>query len=127
MSKLNSSKILIFGLILILALIVFAFTKESYRKFQISKEVSALLKNIKSLRDKNGDLSNLLNYFNSNESLEKEARLKFNLSKEGEKLVIIGSEGQKNFKNQTSEESKKEISNFKKWQEFLGLDSIFGK
>jgi len=127
MSKLNSSKILIFGLILILALIVFAFTKESYRKFQISKEVSALLKNIKSLRDRNGDLSNLLNYFKSNESLEKEARLKFNLSKEGEKLVIIGSDGQKNFKNQTSEESKKEISNFKKWQEFLGLDSIFGK
>ncbi len=127
MSKLNSSKILIFCLILILALIVFAFAKESYRKFKISKEVSALLKDIQSLRDKNGDLSNLLNYFNSNESLEKEARLKFNLSKEGEKLVIIGSDGQKNFKNQVSEESKKEVSNFKKWQEFLGLDSIFGK
>lgn len=127
MRKLNSSKFLIFGLILILALIVFAFTKESYHKFKINKEVSAFLKNIKSLRDKNGDLSNFLNYFNSNESSEKEARLKLNLSKEGEKLVIIGSDGQKSFNNQTSEESKKEVSNFKKWQEFLGLDSIFRK
>jgi len=62
-----------------------------------------------------------LNYFNSEKSLEKEARLKFNLLKEGEKLVIISPNEKADLtKNQSLEyEESNGLSNFKKWRGYL--------
>lgn len=123
MSKFLSSPFFIFLLVLILIGIVAVVGKESYRKYQTHKEVADLKREIESLKEKNQALSNFLDYFGSEKSLEKEARLKLNLLKEGEKLVIITPDKKTDSKNQSSEDTKKEQpSNFKKWLRWLGLD-----
>lgn len=120
MNKLLSSPLVIFLLVLILIGIIAAVGKESYRKYQIDKEVGGIKKEIESLKEKNQVLSNLLDYFNSEESLEKEARLKLNLLKEGEKLVIITPNKKTDSENQLSEDiEEKQPSNFEKWLKYL--------
>lgn len=123
MNKLLSSPLVIFFLVLILIGIIAAVGKESYRKYQIDKEVGGIRKEIESLKEENQALSNLLDYFNSEESLEKEARLKLNLLKEGEKLVIITPNKKTDLENQLSEDiEKKQPSNFEKWLKYLFKD-----
>ncbi len=124
MNKFTSSKFFILILILILIGVITAGVKESYRKYQISKEGADFQKEIESLKEENELLSNLLNYLNSEKSLEKEARLKLNLLKEGEKLVIIIPDRKTDSENQLLEDAKKDqASNFEKWWEYLfGVD-----
>jgi cell division protein FtsB len=123
MNKLLSSPLVIFLLVLILIGIIAVVGKESYRKYQIDKEVEGIKKEIESLKEKNQALSNLLDYFNSEESLEKEARLKLNLLKEGEKLVIITPNKKTDSENQFSEDiEEKQPSNFEKWLKYLFKD-----
>ncbi len=123
MSKFTSSSFFIFILILILIGIIIAVTKESYRKYQIDKEVAVLKQEVEFLKEKNESLSNLLDYFASEKSLEKEARLKLNLLKEGEKLVIISPDKRINSEDQSSEDvQEKQFSNFEKWWKYLFKD-----
>lgn len=129
MENLTSSKFFIFILILIFIGLITAVAKESYRKYQLDKEIAGLKEEIESLKEKNQALSNLLSYFSSEESLEKEARLKLNLLKDGEKLVIISPDKKTDSKNQASENSREDkVSNFEKWQRYLfGVDKEFEK
>ena len=120
MSNFFSSKIFVVVLVLVLSGIVIAITKESYRKYQMDKEVAGFEKEIKAIREKNESFANLLDYFNSERSSEKEARLKLNLLKEGEKLVIISSDKKPDSENQVLENIQKEqASNFQKWWGYL--------
>ncbi len=123
MGKFTSSKFFIFILILIFIGVITAATKESYRKYQISKETTGLKKEIESLKEENELLSNILDYLNSEKSLEKEARLKLNLLKEGEKLVIIAPDKKTDSENQSQKDIQEtQSSNFKNWCGYLGLD-----
>ena len=125
MSKFTYSKFFIFILILILIGVITAVTKESYHKYQISRETTGLKKEIESLKKENELLSNILDYLDSEKSMEKEARLKLNLLKEGEKLVIITPDKKIDSKSQSLEDIQKtQSSNFKKWWEYLfGVDN----
>ena len=127
MNQSNLFKFFILILILILIGVITAGVKESYRKYQISREATGFKKEIESLKEENELLSNLLNYLNSEKSLEKEARLKLNLLKEGEKLVIIVPDKKTDSENQLLEDAKNEqASNFEKWWEYLfGVDKQF--
>ena len=123
MSQSSLFKFFILILILILIGVITAGVKESYRKYQISKEATDFKKEIESLKEENELLSNLLNYLNSEKSLEKEARLKLNLLKKGEKLVIITPDKKTDSENQLLEDAKKEqASNFERWWEYLFRD-----
>jgi len=123
MANFTSSKFFIFLLILVLIGVVAATTKESYRRYQINKKVAEFKKQVELLKEENQTLSNLIDYFSSEQSLEKEARIKLNLLKEGEKLIIIGSEKGTDSRNQSLKDIKKtEDSNFEKWWEWLGFD-----
>lgn len=118
----------IFILALILIGIVAAFGREGYGNYQLNKEISGLKKEIESLKKNNDDLSNLANYYNSEKSLEEEARLKLNLMKEGEKLVVISPEGKAASESQSrSNIEKKRFSNLDKWLGYLGFDKDFKK
>ena len=115
----------IFILALLLIGIVAAFGREGYGNYQLNKEISGLKKEIESLKKNNEELSGLVDYYNSEKSLEGEARLKLNLVKEGEKLVIISPKGQADLENRSEDIQENKISNFKKWLEYLGLDVFF--
>ncbi len=119
--KFTSSKLFIILLILILIGIFTALGKEGYRKYQLDKEITSLEKEISSLKKENKEISELLNYFKSNEFLEKQARLKLNLLKQGEKLIIIRPEKQDILSSSSIEENKtkKDFSNIKKWWDYL--------
>jgi len=120
MSKITSSNFFILLLILILIAVIAAAGKEGYRRYQVDKEISELEDRIKQLEERNSSLSNLLGHFKSEEFLEKEARLKLNLVKEGEKLVIINSDENLSASGQETKQ-KKQISNIRKWWNWLGF------
>ncbi len=120
MSKLTSSSFFIFLLILILIGVVTAASREGYRRYKVDKEIAELKDQINSLEEENSSLYSLLGHFQSEEFLEKEARLKLNLIKQGEKLVIIDSD--KKISSQQSNnqgEQKEQISNFKRWWSYF--------
>ena len=113
----------IFILALFLIGIIVAFGREGYGNYQLNKEITDLKKEIESLKENNEELSNLVDYYNSEKSLEEEARLKLNLMKEGEKLVIISTEEKAvSGSPPLSNNGKKQFSNLDKWLEYLGFD-----
>lgn len=124
MNKPASYTFLVIILFIALLGIFIALGKESYRKYQIDKEISDLKKETESLKEKNQALSNSLDYFNSGTSSEREARLKLNLSKKGEKLIIISPEEKVDSANKNIENTQEgQISNFKKWVGYFGIDN----
>lgn len=86
------SKLFLFSISIILIALVVNVGKESYRKYQLKKEIDSLNASIEQLQGKNHQLSNLMEYFKQESYLEKEARLKLNLKKPGEQVVILSSD-----------------------------------
>ena len=122
MAKILYSKSFIFFLLIVLVLAIIAFGRESYRNFGINQEIKNLEKKIEQLKASNEELIGLEEYFQSEEFLEKQARLKLNLTKPGEKVIII-KQIEEDLKELGQEEIiAKEISNIQKWWEYF-----FGK
>ena len=116
------SKAFIFGLLIIFILIVIAAGREGYRNYKINQEIKNLQKKIEELSKANTELSEMEKYLQSDEFLEKEARLKLNLIREGEKLIIIKKSEEPRLEEVKSEEVNKKIPNIRKWWEYF-----FGK
>jgi cell division protein FtsB len=117
--KILYSKPLIFLLVLIFVLSIIALGRESYRYFGITQEVRDLEKRIEDLEVSNEELSKMEEYFQSDDFLEKEARLKLNLAKPAEKLIII--KQPESLEQEIVEEKKiaKEVSNLQKWWDYF--------
>ena len=89
---LDSKAFLVLGAVVFI-LICISLIKVWSRHRQIANEVSSLQDQIAKIENNNKELADLLNYFDSNEFVEKEARSKMNLQKPGEKVVIISDQG----------------------------------
>lgn len=119
--RILSSKLLFIVMLIILIFIIFALSKEIIRRHQIDKEIESMQKEVEKLEDKNNELSNLTDYYNTEAFKEKEARKKLGLVKEGEKSVALP----ESRKNTTSEESIKEqeqksnLTNSQKWWNYF--------
>lgn len=61
----------------------------AYERYQINKQISNLDAKLKSISEESGRLQALIDRFQNKDEVEKEARKKLNLVKEGEKTVII--------------------------------------
>jgi len=123
-NKILSSRIFIIVGILAIIFIGFSLSKETYRNYQIQKEIQTLEEEIVKLEKNNDDLTNLINYFKTESYQEKEARQKLNLQKEGEKVVVITEDNIQSEDfiqefNQVEETEGKEISNPRKWWNFI--------
>ncbi|MBI4407836.1 MAG: septum formation initiator family protein [Candidatus Kerfeldbacteria bacterium] len=66
-----------------------ALTKELIRKVQIHRQIEDLETEIASLEAHNGELNQMVAYFNSSSFQEKEARTKLGLSAPGETMVVL--------------------------------------
>jgi cell division protein FtsL len=123
--KFFSSRIFIIMGVCAIALIGFSLAKETYRNYQIQKEIQTLEKEISRLENDNENLANLIKYFETEAYQEREARQKLGLQKEGEKVVIITEEeieSQETIQesNEPEEEiAEEEISNLRKWWNFI--------
>jgi len=117
MARLLYSKYFIAFLIIIFILVLIALGRESYRYFKVNQEIKNLEKRISELESNNEELIKMEKYFQSEEFLEKEARLKLNLTKPGEKLIIV--KGVEEEIEETQQEEQKKISNIEKWWEYF--------
>ncbi len=129
--KLLSSKVFLFCISFILIALAISVGRESYRKAQLTKEIDRLELEIERLEGKKYQLSDLLESFKEDSYLEKEARLKLNLKKPGEKVVILPQAREEDSLVSTEKEadfeagelpSAKEESNWWKWWEYFFED-----
>jgi len=119
MTKLLYSKSFLVFLVIILILVVIAFGQESYRYFRTSQQIKDLENKIEELKTSNEELAGLEEYFKSEEFLEKEARLKLNLTKPGEKLIIIKQIEEDLEEFEQEQGLAKEISNIQEWWQYF--------
>ncbi len=107
-----------------LAVVVFigvALGKETYRKYQIQKEIDSLQQEAEKVSEKNQELRQLIEYYQTDAYKELEARKKLGLQKKGEKVVIIKSSPE-NYLNKTSNlecAESKNASNLEKWWRYF--------
>jgi len=131
--KIFSSKIFLFLVTIILIVLAIGLIRETYHKYQLTKEINNLKSEMEQIEGNNQQLADLLGYLKQDSYLEKEARLKLNLKKPGEKVVIL-SESSNNesiennkdqmIKNGVPEDVNKDVNktegaNYWKWWEYF--------
>ena len=87
--KLLKSKIFFIFLIPILLALVISIFQKLYYRYEIKGELDKLNTEIADLNKQKENLNQLVDYYKNESNLEKEARVRLNLKKEGEKVVII--------------------------------------
>ena len=95
--------------------------RESYRKYQLTKELDSLRQEIETLQQSNDELASLIEFYQQQSYLEKEARLKLNLKQPGEKVVIVPEAEAPDSNEEEPKEEKEEAkeSNWWKWWEYF--------
>lgn len=94
MAENKIKKILYSRLFIFLSLLAFIWlglvlTKTFYKKYQLDQEIESLKVEIAKMDKKEQELTKLIDYLGSQDYLEKEAREKLNLKKEGESVLMV--------------------------------------
>lgn len=112
-----------FTIIVLFAIILLAvsLTKSIIRKVEINKQIADLEVEIASLEQENVELDNVMQYFNSSEYQEKEARTKLGLQQEGESVVIIPNDLPERTATTSTDEAMAaaEVPNSTKWKQYF--------
>ncbi|MFP4514981.1 MAG: FtsB family cell division protein [Parcubacteria group bacterium] len=90
-----------------------------YRNYQetnaIDKEIAEIQKEIKEYESSNQELRQMLDYLESEESLEAQARLNLGLKKPGEEVVVIKTEAENQEIINNINNKKEDLPNSKLW------------
>ncbi len=121
-NKVLGNKTVIFIGVAVLLLLSVALGKELLRRYEVNREVKQLESEIAELEQRNLDLDDLIDYFNTNSFTEKEARQKLGMQKQGETTVIL-TESQ-NANSPTGEQGiesnqNKSITNPQRWWQYF--------
>jgi len=87
--KILCSKFSIFLLLLAFIWLGLVLTKTVYKRYQLNQEIESLKAEIEKTDKKEQELTKLMSYLDSSNYLEKEAREKLNLKKEGENVLMV--------------------------------------
>ena len=87
--KLLKSKFFFIFLVPILLALATGIFQKLYYRYEIKGDLDKLNAEISDLNKQKNDLNQLVDYYKNESNLEKEARVRLNLKKEGEKVVII--------------------------------------
>ena len=87
--KILGSRSLLFILVLSAIWLTLISVKTLYRKYQLDNEISSLKKEIAKIDRKDQELTQLMSFFNNQDFLEKEAKEKLNLKREGENVAMV--------------------------------------
>ena len=119
--RLFSSRVFLFFVGLTLIWLGVNLGRESYRKYQLTKELDSLRQEIETLQQSNDELASLIEFYQQQSYLEKEARLKLNLKQPGEKVVIVPEAEAPDSNEEEPKEEKEEAkeSNWWKWWEYF--------
>lgn len=117
--KLVKSKIFFIFLIPILLALIAGIFQELYYRYEIDSELNKINAEIANLSEQKNGLNNLLDYYKNESNLEREARVRLNLKKEGEKVVIIlpsaTSTGENNGAIYKTSQNIENLPNYKQW------------
>ncbi len=100
-----------------LLLILAPLAKDYSRKRIIENEIIDIQNQISDFEDKNKDLKEMIDYFQSDASLEEQARLNLGLKRPGETVVVITDEEDNFFVNKSVAASP--ITNWRKWLQYF--------
>lgn len=117
--KIFSSKLFLLAIFVLAIFLVLAAGKAFLKRYQVDKEIKKLETEISKLGESNRQLSDLLQYLNTDFFAEREARLKLGLQKPGEKVVVIPDKGSSMANSSEKEYNKKELSNPQKWWRYF--------
>ncbi len=114
--KLARSRIFFIFLIPIFLALLIGIFQQFYYRYQVKKDLNKLGMEIANFNKQKEDLNNLLDYYKNGSNLENEARVRLNLKKEGEEVVIIlptatSTESDKVFSRKDIEN----LPNYKQW------------
>lgn len=84
-----SFKLLLLMSLIIVVLFAPALFGEAYRNYQIDREIGSLKSEIEAMEKNNYELAKLVEYYNTDEFREAEARKRLGLKGEGERVVVI--------------------------------------
>ena len=87
--KLIKSRIFFIFLIPVFLALLIGIFQQFYHRYQVKKNLNELNTEIANFNKQKEDLSKLLDYYKNESNLENEARVRLNLKKEGENVVII--------------------------------------
>ena len=87
--RLLKSKMFFIFLIPVLFVLIFGIFQNLYHRYQIKKDLDRFNAEVVNLNKQKEDLDKLLDYYKNASNLEKEARVRLNYKKEGEKVVVI--------------------------------------
>ncbi|MCK4539691.1 septum formation initiator family protein [Candidatus Parcubacteria bacterium] len=122
----HRAAISLIGLVVIIFISI-PLARNASKRYNINKEVVKLEEEINRLKDKNGELGNMIDYLKSDQFIDEQARLNLNYKKEGEELVVIKNKEAEAVKADVEEKNiyniqgfnkrvkEKEITNPKKW------------
>ncbi len=97
-----------------------AFIRSYYQDYQVKKEIERLQKEAAAMESKKLKSLELLNYFQSEEFVEKKAREEMNLVKPGEQAAIVRDLGGVQKSGQPSDNMiKSDLPNYKKWWNYF--------
>lgn len=89
--------------------------REAMVRYEIKKEISTLENQLNNIEDKSDKITNMIAYLKTDDYIEKEARLKLNLVRAGEKQI--------NFTSSTDSITQRDLSasdsNFNKWFKYF--------
>lgn len=118
---LYSQKFFAFISLSIIILISFPLIKKTNKRSEINNEIQNLEKEINKFESTNKSLTSLIAYLESNQFVEKQARLNLELKKPGESVVVIENKNNANFNtnNLNSAENNRKLSNQQKWWNYF--------
>ena len=117
--NLLSSRILLLTLFLLLVFIGMAIVKEKKSQKIVKENINSLESEITELDGKSLELTQMIKYLRSDEYVEREAREKLGMQKQGEKLVIVAENV-----NNSQVAGDQDMNNKTNWQ--LWLEYFFG-
>jgi cell division protein FtsB len=103
--------------LIFLLLILLPLAKDYSRKRIIENEIIDIQNEISDFEDKNKDLKEMINYFQSDASLEEQARLNLGLKRPGETVVVITEEEDNFFTDQLVPVLP--VPNWRKWLQYF--------
>jgi cell division protein FtsB len=115
--------VIILGLLLF-GLIIFAISKESYKKKQAQAEIDKLQQEAEKIAHENTELTDKLSYLESKDYQEREARDKLNMQNPKENMVIVdpGLASTSETQGNSGENGKKLVvktTNIQKWWNYF--------
>lgn len=96
-----------------------ALGRETLRDYQIEKEIRDLESQAEELAEGNRELEQLVRYLETEDYAEKEARLRLNLQREGEQVVIVPEAEEGDHPLDENEKSETVKTNQEKWLKYF--------